>query len=44
MNAREDYIRSQNEVQRPSINFTQRDNVRDFARSGPGHIWILAVM
>lgn len=36
MNAKEDYIRSQNEVQRPSINFTQRDNVRDFARSGPG--------
>ena len=36
MNGREDYIRRQNEVQRPSINFTQRDNVRDFARSGHG--------
>ena len=36
MKTREDYIRSQNKVQRPSINFTQRDNVRDFARSGPG--------
>ena len=36
MNGREDYIRRKNEVQRPSINFTQRDNVRDFARSGHG--------
>ena len=36
MSGREDYIRRQNQVQRPSINFTQRDDVRDFARSAHG--------
>ena len=31
-----DRQRLNREANRPSINFTQRDNVRDFARSGPG--------
>jgi hypothetical protein len=36
MNGREDYIRRQNEVQRPSINFTRRDDVRDLMKSPAG--------
>ena len=36
MNGREDYIRRKNQVQRPSINFTQRDDVRDLMKSPMG--------
>ena len=36
MNGREDYIRRQNQVQRPSINFTKRDDVRDLMKSPMG--------
>ena len=36
MNGRENYIRRKNQVQRPSINFTQRDDVRDLMKSPMG--------